>query len=348
MWLKSPVFFVTFSFVVGVLNFLDTFVRLMYSFMLRGASYPLGVYLKPIFFLAQAALFIMFVRSVHFAKKPVVSGQTLSRFFVLNTILIVVVVLLYVDFQISSLAGISTATTLLQPVFYVTYLVALSGISFWFALKLTKQDKWKWLSIIFVLLGFAFLTAFWEPLLFWSQNHLDLVFPSQLAFVGTYAPHILMFLAAMFTLGVIILRQVQSKNSSLSFWLILLFLVLALLLPLLWNSYKEGLINFVVRDIFYWGFGYSGKEWYFAGMYLMDSVSFYLMAIVAYIITWRELTRRSDHTLGFSLIVLGVASFPWNGVVLLKAGYSSIPGNLISLSSIITGASLLTTRREMK
>jgi len=334
---KSPTFFVSFSFAVGVLNFLDTFARLMYSFMLHGAAYPLGVYLKPVFFFAQAAALIMFIISVRFVEKPIVSGQTLSRFFAVHAVLIVVVVLLYVDFQVSTLAGISAANPFLQLAFYAVYLVSLSGTSFWFAFELLSQNKWKWRSIIFVLISLGFATAFLEPMFFWSQNYLGLVFPSQLALVGTYAPHILMFLAAMSTVTIVV-QQASVKNSSLSFRLTLLLFVPAFLLPMLWDSYKEGLINFVIRDVFYWGFGYSGYQWY--------AVSFYLMALVAYIITWRAISRRSDHNLAFSLIVLGVASFPWNGVALLKVGYSSIPGNVISLSSIITGTSLLKSRKR--
>jgi len=338
MRLNSPILFISLSFAVGVLNFLDTFVRLMYSFMAR-ATYPLEVYLKPVFFLAQAVSLILFIRSVRFVQNPVVSDRRLSRFFATQLVLIVVVILLYMDFQLTALARLSTANIFLELAFNLAYLVALSGTCFWFAIELINHNKWKWLSIVFVLIGLAFVTAFLEPMFFWSQNYVNLVFPSQLALVSTYAPHTLMFLAAMSTVAIII-RQTSLKNSSLSFRLALLLFVPAFLLPLIWEGYKEGLINFVIRDVFYWGFGYSGYQWY--------AVSFYLMAFVAYIFTCRELSRRSDHTLAFSLILLGVASFPWNGVVPLKVGYSSILGNVISLSSIITGASLLMSRRGVE
>jgi len=335
MWLKPPTLFVSFSFAVGVLNFLDTFVRLMYSFMVR-APYPLDVYPKPIFFLAQAVGLILFIRSVCFAQKPVVSDPTLSRFFAAHIVLAVVVVLLYVDFQLTALIGIGIVNVFLQLAFNLVYLVALSGTSFWFALKLRTQNKLKWLSIVFVLIGLAFVTVFLEPMFFWSQNNIGLVFPSELALLGTYAPHVLMFLAAMSTVAILFL-QTSVKNSSLSFRLSLFLFVPAFFLPFAWDGYKDGLINFVIRDVFYWGFGYSGYQWY--------AVSFYLMSFAAYIITWRVISNRSDHTLAFSLIVLGVASFPWNGVVPLQVGYSSIPGNVISLSSIITGATLLKSRK---
>jgi len=337
--LHSPIFFISISFAIGVLNFLDTFARLMYSFMVR-MRYPLEVYLKPIFFLVQVVSLIMFIRSVRFVQQPVVSDRKLSRFFAAQVVLTVVVILLYVDFQLSALTGMNAANVFLQFAFYLTYLVALSGTSFWFASELLNGNRWRWLTIVFVLTGLAYITAFLEPMFFWSQNYLGLVFPSQLALVGTYASHILMFLAAMSAIFIIVWQTTAVKNSPRALVLALLLLVLAFFIPLVWDGYKEGLINFVIRDVFYWGFGYSGLEWY--------SVSFYLMSIVAYIITWRLLSKRSDQTLAFSLIVLGVASFPWNGVTPLRAGYSSIPGNVISLISIITGASLLKTRRATK
>jgi len=335
---KSPTFFISLSFAVAVLNFTDTLARLMYSFMLRGASYPLGVYLKPVFFIAQAFALIMFIRSVRLISNPIASDTKLSRFLALQLILTVSVILLYIDFQISALAGMSTA--ILQLAFYIVYLVSLSGTSFWFALELFQHDKWGW-AIVLVFIGSAFVTAFLEPMLFWSQNYAVVVFPMELAFVATYAPHVLMFIAAMLALSILIVKQIQRKNYALFSWLSLLLLIPAFLIPLLWNGYRDGLINFIIRDVFYWGFGYSGREWSLAGLYVADSVSFYFMTIVAYVLVWRWLSRRSDHSLAFSLIVLGVASFPWNGVTTLRADYSSILGNVISLSAIISGASML-------
>jgi len=335
LFLKSPVYLVSFSFVVGVFNFLDTFVRLMFSFMVPETSYPLGVYLKPIFILAQATFLIAFIRTVRFVQKPIVSGPMLSRFFAAHMVLAVVVFLLYVDFLVLAVVNMYTVNAFLQLVFNLVYVFSLSGTSFWFALKLLRKDKWQSWSIVFILIGLVFMLSFLESMFFWSQNYLGLAFPSQLAIIATYTPPTLMFFAAMFTI-VFLLMRTPTENSSLLIKLASVLFVPAFLLPLFWDSYKEGLVNQIIRDVFYWSFGYSGSQWY--------SVSFYLMAILAYFLAWKELSKRSDHSVAYSLIVWGVASFPWNGIVLLKAGYSSILGNVISLCSIITGASLLETR----
>lgn len=326
-WLKSPAFFVSLSFSVGVLNFLDTLARLTSS-----GSYPLGVYLKPVFFVAQTLSLIMFIISVRSSQNPLLSSSSLSRFFAVHLVLAVAVLLIYLDFQLSALAQISTTNVFLELALYLTYFAALVGTSFWFARELSNKNKRKWM-FIFVLTGLAFFTVFLDRMFFWSQNYSSVALSSQFALFVTYAPHVLMFFAAMYTI-VVLFGQASMKNAS---RLSLLLFVPAFLLPILWDSYKDGLINFVIRDTVYWGFGYSGYQWY--------SVSFYFMSIVAYGLTWRELSKRSDHTQAFSLILLGLASFPWNGVTALKAGYSSIPGNVISLSSIITRASLLMSRR---
>jgi len=336
--LKSPIFFVSFSFAVAVLDFLASFVRLMYSYMVR-PIYPFEVYLKPFLFLAQAASLILFIRSVRHVQTPTVSEPKLSRFLDAHTVLIVVVILLYLDFKITALAGISTTNAFLELAFYLAYLIALSGTCFWFAFELYRKGRWKWLSIVFILIGLAFLTTFLEPMFFWTQNYTNLVFPSLLVFVADYAPQILMSLAALSTL-VILFRQTSLKSRPLSTKLTLFMLVPAFFIPLIWDSYKDGIMNSIIRDVIYYGLGYPSRDWY--------SVSLYLMSLLAYILTWRELSRRSDHTLAFSLIVLGVASFPWNGIFPLIVGYSSIPGNVISLSAIIIGASLLTSQRGEK
>lgn len=332
--LASPPFLVLFSLAVGVLNFLDTFIKLMYD-VVAHQPYPLGVYLKPVFFFAQAASLLLFIRAVRSAQKPVLRGPALSRFFVIDIILVSAVILLYVDFQVLGLAGFSGANAFLQLAFYLVYLVALSGTSFWFAWRLRSQGSWGWFFPVLVFVGLAFIAAFLEPMLFWSQNYIGFAFPSQIALVVTYAPHVFMFLAAMSCFAIVFLRT--SFRQSRGFQLALVLLVAAFILPLLWDGYKDGLINFVIRDVFYLGFGYSGYQWY--------SVSFYLMSIVAYVMVWRAISKSSDGSLAYSLIALGVASLPWNGVVSLKIGYSSVPGNAISLSSVITGVSLLYSQR---
>jgi len=325
---KIQTFFLFFSFVVGVLNFFDTF----FGFMLGLESYPLGVYLKPIFFVAQVVSLILFIGSVRFARSPVVSEASLSRFLSVHVILTAAIVLLYVDFQIAEIVRLSSANAFLELAFNLVYLVALSGTCFWFAKKLQKYGEWRWLSVAFVFLGLAFLAAFLEPMFFWSQNYVNLVFPAQLSFASVYAPLVLMFLAAMSTVTVLFWKT-SFSDVPLSSRVLLLLFVPAFVLPLLWNNYKDGLINFVIRDVFYVTLGYSSFEWY--------SVSFYLMSIVAYVLVLREIRRRSNGSLAYALVFWGAVSLPWNGVTLLNVGYSSVAGNVLSLGSTITGISLL-------
>jgi len=322
---------------VGVLNFLDTFARLMFDSMVR-QPYPLGLYLKPVFFFAQTVSLLLFIRSVRFVDKPVVSGSELSRFSAVHFVLAFVVVLLYVDFLILGFAGWSGAGAVMQLAFYLVYFAALSGTCFWFAWRLMTQNDFRWFSAVFVFVGLGFAAAFLEPMVFWSQNYAGLVFPSLLAYVGTYGPHVLMFFASVSCLAVVFQRRWLKQSRGLGFSLVLLFL--AFLLPLLWDGYRDGLINFVIRDVFYWSFGYSGFLWF--------SVSFYFVSIVAYLIVWKAISRSSRGSLAFSLIALGVASFPWNGIVPFKVSYSSVPGNALSLSSIVTGVSLLSGQRGEK
>jgi len=328
--LASPTFFVSFSLMIGILNFLDTFVRLMFDFVVR-QPYPLGLYLKPVFFLAQAAAFLLFIRAVRFVEKPHGAGPELSRFLDAHVVLAAIVTLLYVDFVVLSFAGISSANAFVQFAFYLVYLVALAGTCFWFAWKLVEHSRWREFSLVFVLMGFAFVAAFLEPMLFWGQNYAGLVFSSELAYFGTYAPHIFVFLVASLCLVAALLRGWLKQLSAFRF--ALFSLVPAFSLPLLWDGYRDGLVNFVVRDVFYWGLGYSGFQWF--------SVSFYFVSIVVYVVVWRMVSRRSPGNLAYSLITLGVASLPWNGVVLFRTGYSSVLGNALSLSSIVVGVSLL-------
>jgi len=333
----SPTFFVSISLIIGVLNFLDTFVRLMFDSVVH-QPYPLGLFLKPVFFLAQAAAFLLFIWAVRFVEKPFVSGSESLHFFGAHVVLALTAVLLYVDFVVLSFAGISSANAFMQFAFYLVYLVALAGTCFWFAWKLMEHIRWRVFSLVFLLVGFAFAAAFLEPMLFWSQNYAGLVFSSELAYFGTYAPHVFMFLAAVLCLAIVLLSGWSKQMGPSRFALFLL--VPAIWLPLLWDGYRDGLVNFIVRDAFYWGLGYSGFQWF--------SVSFYFVSVVAYVVVWRVVSRTSGGSLAYSLIALGVASFPWNGVTPFRAGYSSVPGNALSLSSIVAGVSILAGHRGGK
>jgi hypothetical protein len=333
LFITSPAFFVLASFIIGVLNFLDTLLRLLHFYMLN-AVYPLGTYLKPISFYVQVVCLLLFLKSSWFTSKPTVSDQKLSRFFALQLISAVIVLLLYIDLQLLTATRRDSFRAFIELAFSLCYPLALLGTSFWLAWRLLTKKRWKSLPIVFVLIGLGYMMAVLESLYFWSQNYMEFAFPSIMAYIGMYAPQILMFFATVSAVLFLVLTR-PVMESSLAFKSSLLLMVPAFAMPILWNSYKDGIINFVFMAFFYWGFGYAGYGWY--------SVSLYLVIVIAYFIILKELSRRLSPTLASTLILLGVASLPWNGVTLLSFGYSSIAGNLISLNSIVVGVELLTS-----
>jgi hypothetical protein len=325
----SPVLFVLISFAAGLLNFVDTCVRLVYE------HYPLNVSLKPLFFFVQAfSLILLLINGIRMSDGQN-SDQKLSSFLAVQLILAVVTVLLYIDFLLAIIVGMLSSLTYLELALNFTYLAALTGTSFWFALRLSRNEKWKLASIVFVMIGLAFAMVFLERMFFWSQKYLNLVFPGEIALVGMYAPHIFMFLAGISAVFVLVLQN-SAKNVSRIHKPLFLFIP-AFVFPVFWHAYKDGLINFVLRAIFYWSFGYVGYEWY--------SASIYLMIIVSYFLVLRGLSQRLTPSVASALILMGAASFPFNGITLLFLNYSSIPGNMVSFNSIIMGSSLLTSER---
>lgn len=331
-----PVLFVFISFTAGLLNFVDTGFRLVYFYMLH-KSYPLGVSLKPVFFFIQAfSLILLLTRGLRMSKEQV-SDQKLSSFFGVQLILAVITLLLYIDFLFVAIVGMISYRVYLELALSFSYLVALTGTGFWFALRLLRDVKWKWGSIVFVMIGLAFSMVFLERMFFWSQNYLSLVFPGEVAQIGMYGPHVFMFLAVISAVFILVFRN-PAKNASRIQKPLLFLLIPAFVLPVFWNVYKEGLINFVLMGFFYWSFGYVGYKWF--------SVSLYFMIIVSYFLVLRSLSQRLTFSVASALILIGAASFPFNGIMLLLLNYSSILGNMVSLNSIILGSSLLTSERR--
>lgn len=316
---NPPVLFVSISFIAGLLNFVDTSVNARAT-------------LKPVFFLIQSfGLLLLLTHGLRIPKKQL-SDPGLSSFLAVQLILAVATLLLYVDFLFVIVFGVTSLLTYIELALYFCYLLALTGTSFWFALKLSRNERWKWGSVVFAMIGLAFGMAFLERMFFWSQNHLYLVLPGEIALIGMYGPHIFMFLAAISAVFMVVLRGSAKKGSRIHKPLLFLF-VPAFVLPVFWSVYKEGLINFVLMGIFDWNLGYVGYEWI--------SVSLYLMMMVSYFLVLRSLSQRLISSVASALILVGAASFPFNGITVLSSNYSSIPGNMVSLNSIILGCSLL-------
>ncbi len=115
--------------------------------------------------------------------------------------------------------------------------------------------------------------------------------------------------------------------------------IIALALPFFLNNIKEGLITMIIRAIVYWGLGYSGYSWYYT--------SLYLAAITIYIFLIKDVKASLNSSIASTLILLGVISFPWNGIMVYEFGYSSIPGNLLSLNALITGFFTLSKHNKL-
>jgi len=331
-----PALFVLISFIAGLVNFVDTSARLLYFYMLH-TSYPFSVYLKPIFFFVQAFSLILLLTSGIRMSKEQISDQKLYSFFAVQLVLAVLVLLLYIDFLFVAIVGLISALVYLTLALNLSYFVALTGTCFWFAVRLLRNEKWKWVSMVFVMIGLAFGAFFLDKMFFWSQNYTSVVLPVEVEWIGMYGPHVFMFLGAMLAVLVLVFRDSAENVSYISKPLLFLFIP-ALLFPVFWSGYKEGLINFVLMAFFNWNFRYVGYEWY--------SVSLFLMTITSYFLVLRGLSQRLKPSVASALITLGVASFPFNGIALLFLNYSSIVGNMASLNSIILGTSLLSSKRR--
>lgn len=332
-----PVLFVLVSFIAGLMNFVDTSVRLLYIYMLH-TSYPLSIYLKPVFLIVQAFSLLLLLATALRMPKEQISFQKLYSFLAVQLILAVLVLLLYIDFLFVAVVGLSSSLIYIELALNLSYLVVLTGTCLWFALWLLRNDKWKWVSIVFVMIGLAFGTFFLERMFFWSQNYTSLALPGKIAEIGMYGPHVFMFLAGILAVLILFLKTSTRNASGVSKPLLLLFIP-AFFLPFFWKAYKDGLINFVLMGFIYWSFGYVGAEWY-----SISSVSLYLVTITSYFLVLKGLSQQLTSSVASALIILGVASLPFNGITLFYLNYSSIPGNLVSLNSIIMGASLLSSR----
>jgi len=327
-WLRPPALFVFLSLAAGVLNFLDTLARLAFFYML-GEPYFLSLTLKPIFLGFQVVCLILFLVTC-FRSKSFAQYRELNRLLAIQLVLAVITALLFSDLLVISVLGMATDAMrgFLELALYVTYFLALSGTTFYIAFSLFRSSSWKTGSIVFVLIGLVYSMVFLEHMFFWSQNYLNTSFPSAVALASTYGPTALMFFAGLGS--VLVLDRVYHwKNASTSRRALPFLLVPAFIFPIVWNNYKEGLVNLVFLAMFDWGFGFRGIDWY--------SVSMFLTMPIAYFLILGALSQRLSQGEIRTLILLGAASLPWNGVTVSFLGYSSIPGNMLSLNALIVG-----------
>ncbi len=320
--------FVFLSFLFGLANFLDTTLKLMFSYM-SSLSYPSWTYLKSVFFILQAICLAFFV--LHITKenrsvenKNVQFAQRL-HLLVLTTVVFVFFFDLLMD-QIKY-GGFVYYTS---GIWLFSYLVGLAVTCFWFSAKLLNTDRYLRFAPVFLLLGLAFTSNVVASVFFWPQTFFHVALPSEVD-VGSRLLTTTLVLAALFYASAqLIPKGSVRKNLASSLRDVRLYLVFAIfLLPLLMDAYKEGLFSLVVRALVYWGLGYTGRDWYFTGLYLA--------AFVTYLFLVLSLRRRLPSSVSSTLIFLGVVSFPWNGIMVFEFGYSSILGNMLSLNALITG-----------
>lgn len=334
-WLTQPLTMLIFlSFLLGLSNFLDTFLRLLFSYMLP-VEYPLNVSLKPFFFGFQALCFILFIiYKLRNSEKLNVDGKIFGLLgFQAPVFGITVFLFVLYQLDLPGKYGFTLYTTL---IWLACYIVGLSITSFWFGSKLKKQNYQRF-SLIFLLIGFVFLANVLAEIYLLPQTMFSYALPPIVDQIGRFTPPVFMVFALFYTQIYLTLR----RSLSVSFTAVFQFfiVIVALVLPFFLNNYKEGLINMIIRAIVMWGLGYSGYSWYYAGLYLA--------AIATYIFLIKDLNASLDDSLASNLVLLGAISFPWNGIMVYEFGYSSIPGNLLSLDALITGFFMLRRHKEL-
>lgn len=332
--IKPPLLFVFLSFLFGLSNFIDTSLRL------SPFPYPPEIILKPLFFVLQAFCLIGFLFHMMSYNKPEFRNILNLHLFVLTT----TIVLFFVYEAINLGKYGITILFINHSIWFICYLAGLSVTCFWFFSKLLKETRFRKLSVVFLFVGLAFFTNFLNEIYLWPQTLFDYPLPPEIERITMIAPALFMGHALFYTWGRLAIRKKSTKkNVAVSPALIfkLFVLIIALLLPLIWNNYREGLINMIIRAIIEGGLGYPrGSGWL--------SVSLYLVAFVTYVFLIKHLKKRLDQTIPSYLILLGVVSLPWNGLMVLHIGYSSIPGNILSIDALIVGFFLRKHRSERK
>lgn len=320
--------FVFLSFLFGLSNFVDTLLRLMFLYMMP-FKYPLATSLKPLFFVLQALCLIGFLLQMRFSNKPSINTR-FSGLLNMHLIIFATTILLFFFYETINPGkyGIIFYT---GSIWFICYVTGLSITCFWFFSKLSREPFFRTFSIVFLLVGLAFFTKFLNEIYFWPQTLFGFSLPSDIERVTMLSPAIFMGLALFYTW--IRLSTRENVCISLSSIFKSSVVIITLLLPIIWNNYKDSLINMIIRAIIYWGLGYSGYGWYF--------ISLYLTAFVAYLFLVKALSKRLDRSTASYLILLGVISFPWNGLMVFDFGYSSILGNILSLDALITGFFML-------
>jgi len=252
-------------------------------------------------------------------------------------VLITVVVILYVDSVVGNATGLALPKQYIDAAWLLLFALGPAFTALWVGKTMLQENRRK-IGAIFTAVGVAFLAKPVEGFYFWSQTYIGIAFPYAVVAFGMFAPLLLMVSAL--TIAVVAASKVQRMRD----WVWALrnpyFYAAGImaLVPTTLVGVKEGLPNTIIKALMYWGLGYTWFDWY--------AVSLYLFSFVLYIYLIRLLTSNLERSLPSTMIKLGFASFPLNGLIIMLFGYSSIPGNLLSLDAVVVGLLLLKNRQE--
>ncbi len=144
---QPPTLLVFLSFLLGLSNFFDTFLRLLFFYMLP-SEYPLKVSLKPFFFGFQALCFTLFIiYQLRNSQEPYADNK-ISSVLVFQIPIFITTVFLFLLYQ-QALPGTYGILPYTGLVWLACYIIGLSITSFWFATKLMKEQNYQFFSISF-------------------------------------------------------------------------------------------------------------------------------------------------------------------------------------------------------
>jgi len=322
----------------AVANVADSVARL-FSFYVLEARYPLGVELKGVFAAVQLFCAFWFL----WASAPLRRGLPLAtrgRSWEVQPILLGLVAALVV-FEVGGFGALADPYGLVAGFFWSAAFVAIAYL-LW-DLRSVLRHRWGrltlWSELLLLALALVYLTGGLEFFYYWTQTLFGVVLPVWMVRVSLYAPHVL----AVFALGLLWwwARERAVRAGSRPAWRDLLVSGLvgaALLVPPLLVLAGHQLPEIVIRAFVLYSLGYSSYGW--------PSASLLLAAVPLYVDTIAALAPGRGGRTPSMLWWLGVASLPWNGVMVLAFGYTSIPGTILAVDAVLLGAAMRSTGQQ--
>lgn len=117
------------------------------------------------------------------------------------------------------------------------------------------RQRRKNLSLVFLIVGFAFLAKPLEELYFWGQTYFSLALPYPVVVIGMFGPLLLMAFALFSSLIVIVQKfKIRIQNFSILFSPYFLAVCDALALPAVLVVANRSLGNLIIIAVVYWPF----------------------------------------------------------------------------------------------